>query len=69
MKQKKKSKPIVTIQSPFFPNPFMEHVLDIQATDHRRYGLFSWALRRSAEIYAEQRDRAAQSLAQRKEAA
>jgi hypothetical protein len=43
---------------PPFPNEFWEHVLRIRDEQHERYKLFSPGLRRSAEVYQEQRDRA-----------
>jgi hypothetical protein len=49
-----------------FPNEFWETVLRIRQDEPKRFNLFSYPLRRSAEIYEEQRDRA---LAEQKQAA
>lgn len=56
MTKKRKSEP--EPESAAFPNLFMERVLKIRDTQPQRYASFSDALKWSARIYEEQRDRA-----------
>jgi hypothetical protein len=61
----KKTKPHPPSLPPF-PNFFWEQILVIRRDEPKRFNLFSLGLKRSAEIYEQQRDRA---LAEQKQAA
>jgi hypothetical protein len=64
MAEQNKSKPEVAT-SPF-PNFFWEQILLIRRDEPKRFNLFSLGLKRSAEIYEQQRER---HLAAQKQAA
>ncbi len=55
-KSPRKAAPVKEL--PAFPNEFWETILRIRRDEPKRFNLFSPGIRRSTEIYEEQRDRA-----------